>query len=48
MMKCPYCDKETDEQVKICPNCKAAIPDKKQDVEEPSTGNNRRNKKESE
>lgn len=26
MMKCPYCHKETDEQAKVCPNCKAAIP----------------------
>ena len=44
-MKCPYCDKETDEQVKVCPNCKAAIPGQEKNSEESSTVN-KRNKKE--
>lgn len=24
-MKCPYCNKEIDNNVGVCPNCKAAV-----------------------
>lgn len=47
MMKCPYCHKEADEQAKVCPNCKAAIPHATKKDEEPLRVN-KRNKKERE
>ena len=40
-MKCPYCHKETDEQTKVCPNCKAAIPHDDKKDEEPLRVNKR-------
>ena len=48
MMKCPFCHKETDEQMNVCPNCKAAIPHAEKKEEEPLRVINKRNKKESE
>ena len=47
-MKCPYCHKEADEQEKVCPNCKAAIPHEENEDGEPLKVINKRNKKERE
>lgn len=44
-MKCPYCGGENDEKAKVCINCKAAIPHKEENKEEPVI---KRNKKERE
>ena len=47
-MKCPYCGRENDEQVKICIRCKAAIPHEGKKDRETNMVMNKRNKKERE